>query len=196
MSLMTGKLPSQPDPAPRFHCALCALPCLPASDVKFSSTTSPSNLDLCQVSFQQNWLQDHTTLRMSTGSDPYPSWAGSPLSPPIQVHNYCLAAGLRLQGSAHGRRMLKAWSLPKWTASKNWEVGSVAGLDSSSMAFGKNVLEDASTQWIGVSQWAIRGDTERRAWKGLKAQQERWRIGKRHYLDYLDVSEPMQQSSA
>jgi hypothetical protein len=177
----------------QLHCALCALPCVPSAEIPSPSINVTLQLNPNNASAQNDWLRNHTTLRMSTGSAQYPTWAGIDLNPPIQVHDYCLAAGLRLQGSAHGWRMLQAWSLPKWTGRMRWSDMSIyarGGIGELLAGLSLSQNPDQQTTPGGIKRSPRMMDIDSRCWKGLIAQQERWQSGKRHYLDVSDFQYP------
>ncbi|KAI9637241.1 uncharacterized protein MKK02DRAFT_43161 [Dioszegia hungarica] len=171
-------------PAPQTtFCALCALPCLCLPDSPSAPTPS--------------WLHTHTSLRLSFGPIPppppsppppqhgqstwTPTWnrppaypAYSPSAPAdahrsITLHTYCLSAALRLERSEHGKSMLQAWSLPKWTGWMEWgrpgefSAWRVGGVSPSA----------CEGQGGGYGRWEV----------------ERWANGQRHYLP-MDLISP------
>lgn len=155
-------------PQRRKYCCLCAAPCLPhhAADGASPSTNPQNPIP------GRSWLTHYTALHLSSGASPQNPSSSRPLisnSRPVFIHTYCLSSALRLMSSDHSRRMLQAWSLPKWTGWVNWDLPY------------PGITAPGSTKTRGGPA-RIGGELDGRCWAGLEAQLDRWKRGESPFL--------------
>lgn len=188
------------------HCALCAIPCISPPPISPSVSLSPSSRSPIST-FESdsasktllnpytNWLSDLIALRYTSTPPPPPIPAPGPALGPtvhqITLHTYCLSAARQLgdngpgeiedqrSGGAVGRRV-NLWNLPKWVGYVDWnEAPLTIREESGGMKVGGTERGDE----VEVGEQDGSTEAEKKSWKGLDSQLERWKLGKAHYRD-------------